>query len=80
MMADAVRVADMSVEDLEALVARMIDACLGTWPQQPQHIGQRSPEVWRSIVDNILELALGQPTALEMLREEREQWYKSNTW
>ena len=73
-MAEAARIADMSVEDLEALVARMIDSRLGS---RPQYMGQRSPEAWQSIVDNILEPAPGQPTALELLREERDQWYKS---
>ena len=76
-MAEAARVADMSVEDLEALIARMIDQRLRNWPDQPQRIGRTAPEVWQSILDGILEPAPGQPTALELLREERDQWYKN---
>jgi len=76
-MAEAARVADMSVEDLEALIARMIDQRLRNWPERPLRTGQALPEVWQSILNDILELAPGQPTPLELLREERDQWYKN---
>ena len=76
-MTESNRVADMTVDELQILIGRMIEARLSTWPGQAQHVGKSTSEAWQTILDNIIELNSDQPTALELLREERDQWYKN---
>ena len=67
------RVGDMTREELEQLVARLIDKRMR---QYPYVLGrdERSPQdVWKSIVTNIIEPASGTPSTLALLREDRDQ-------
>ena len=70
------RPADMSAEELEALIGQIVEAHLNKWPHESHKIGRRSSKVWESIAKEILHTAPGVPSALEMLLEERDQWNK----
>ena len=76
-MAQVNRVADMTIDELQDFVGRMIDARLGIRPGQPQRIGQATPEVWQALLNGIIEPIAGQPTVLELLQEERDLWYRN---
>jgi hypothetical protein len=73
-MLESNRVADMTVDELQTLIGRMIEARL---PNQTQYVVKSTSEAWQAILENIIEPAPGQPTALELLQEERNKWYKS---
>ena len=67
----AQRVADMTVEELKALIAQEIERRLSAWsrpynPRTPQ-------EILKSIQSNRWTPPPGTPSALEMLREDRER-------
>jgi hypothetical protein len=63
--------ADMSIDDLRTLVAQMIDERLGS---DSYRTGRASPEVWRAIVDNVVQPQQGAPSPSELLLKEREAW------
>jgi hypothetical protein len=69
--------ADMTIDDLKALIGQMIDARLGHSSFAPYRLGEPTPESWQAILDSIIQPAPGQPSATELLREERDQWYKN---
>jgi hypothetical protein len=54
----------------------MIDARLDIQSRQPQQLGRRAPEVWEAIRTQMVKAEPGVPSPTEMLREERDQWYK----
>lgn len=65
-------VAEMSIEELRAFVAQMINERLGKPLEhsQPYRIGRKSPEVWEAIRNNVVKPAPGAPKPTELLREE----------
>ncbi len=67
------RVADMTMQELKALVNSAIDERLRVWrvPRGNRPIA----DVWESMLENIIEPAPGEPSALDILREERDLWY-----
>jgi hypothetical protein len=69
------RIGELTIDELEAIVARMIDARLGIG-DQPQSIGQRTPEVWEAIRTQVVKPSSDTPSPTALLREERDQWYK----
>jgi hypothetical protein len=67
------RVADMTIQELKTLVNSAVDERLRIWTV-PR--GNRSiADVWKSMLENIIEPTPDEPSALDILREEREQWY-----
>jgi hypothetical protein len=65
------RVADMTVEELKALIAQEIERRLRVWPHP---YDPRTPqEILKSIQRNRWTPPAGTPSALEMLREDRER-------
>jgi hypothetical protein len=70
-------IASMTRDELQALILTLINERLQGWPFQPQRTGLPSPEVWQMILDGLIEPAPGEPSALDMLREERDQWYRT---
>ncbi len=70
-------IAHMTRDELQLLVLNLINERLQGWPFQPQRTGLQTPEVWQMILDDIIEPAPGEPSALDMLREERDQWYRT---
>lgn len=71
------RIADMTMDDLKALIGEMIDARLGHSSFGPYRLGEPTPESWQAILDSIVQSAPGQPSATDLLREERDQWYRN---
>ncbi len=65
------RIGELTLEELETIVARMIDARLG----KGQSIGKRTPEVWDAIRTQVIKPASGVPAPTELLREERTNRY-----
>jgi len=70
-------IASMTRDELQALILTLINERLQGWPFQPQRTGLQSPEVWQMILDGLIEPAPGEPSALDLLREERDQWYRT---
>ena len=70
-------IASMTRDELQALILTLINERLHGWPFQPQRTGLPTPEAWQMILDGIIEPAPGEPSGLDMLREERDQWYKT---
>lgn len=70
-------IADMTYDELQRLILTLINERLQGWPFQPQRTGLRTPEAWQTILDGLIEPAPGEPSALQMLREERALWYKT---
>ncbi len=69
----AERVADMTLKELKALIDSAIEEKLRIWPrQQPD---RPHGELWASMLKNIIKPSPGEPSVLELLREERDQWY-----
>lgn len=67
------RIGDMTREELEQLVLRFVDKRMR---QYSYVLGRddRSPQaVWESILTNIIEPAPGTPSALDLLREDRDR-------
>lgn len=64
--------ADMTIDDLKALIGQMIDARLGHSSFAPYRLGEPTPESWQAIKENLIESAPGLPSPTEMLRAERE--------
>lgn len=71
-------IATMTRDELQALIISLINERLYGWPFQPQRIGLHTLDAWQMILDGIIEPAPGEPSALDLLREERDQWYKTS--
>ena len=67
------RVADMTIQELKALIDRKIEDRLR--PGSDQRRDRAVEKVWESMLNNIIEPGPDEPSVLEMLREERNQWY-----
>ncbi len=67
------RVADMTIQELKALIDRKIEERLR--PGSDQRRDRSIVKVWESVLKNIIEPGPDEPSVLEMLREERNQWY-----
>jgi hypothetical protein len=72
-------IATMTREELEALILTLVNERLSGWPFHPQRIGLHRPDAWQMILDGLIEPAPGEQSALEMLREERDRWYKTSS-
>lgn len=68
------RVADMSLRELRAMIDEIVQERLQAWPYRAQRSGTTGPDAWQHLLDNMIEPKAGEPSALDMLREEREQW------
>ncbi len=75
-MAAPERVGDMTLQELKAIINRTLDERSRVWP------GQRTDrpvaEVLESMRKHIIKHKPGQPSSLDMLREERELRGKSD--
>lgn len=70
----AQRVADLTMQELRALIQDMIDQQFKTrpWPQSPP---DRSPaEIFESMRKNLIRPQPGEPSAVEMILEDRRRW------
>jgi hypothetical protein len=67
------RVADMTIQELKALIDRKIEDRLR--PGSDQRRDRPMEEVWESMLKNMIEPGPDEPSVLDMLREERNQWY-----
>ena len=68
------RVADLTMQELRTLIGQMIDERMKTrvWPRQS---GSRVPEeVFESMRKNIIKPKSGEPSAVEMVLEDRDRW------
>jgi hypothetical protein len=72
-------ITDMTRDELQALIISLINERLHGWPFQPQRTGLRTPEAWQMILEGTIEPSVGEPSALDLLREERDQWYKTTS-
>lgn len=72
------RVGDMTIKELKDLIHTTVEQHLGrgVWP--PVVRNRSVAEVWESMLKNISKPTADEPSALELLRQERDQWY-SNT-
>jgi hypothetical protein len=73
------RLADMTIDDLKALIGQMIDARLGHSSFTPYRLGEPTPESWQAIKENLIKSEPGQPSPTEILREERELRSRNTT-
>jgi hypothetical protein len=69
----AERVADMTIQELKALIDSAVERKMRVWSGPGKE--RPSNELWASMLKNIIKPAPGERTALELLREERDQWY-----
>ena len=67
------RVADMTMQEFKALINSVVDERLRVWPGQRRD--RPIADVWESMLENIIEPVPGEPSALDILREERDLWY-----
>ncbi len=67
------RVGDMTKQELEAWITQIIERRMRYWPgERPDD--ERSPaEVFESMRKNIIKRKPGQPSTLQMLREDRDR-------
>lgn len=68
------RVGDMTIRELETLVVQIVEQQLPrllTWPRQPSE--RPVSEILKSMRTHIIKRAPGQPSTLDMLREDRDQ-------
>ncbi len=70
------RPADMSAEELEALIVKVVDKQLKDHAKQLPNRWRSGAEFAQSLYENLIRTAPGVPSALEMLLEERDQWNK----
>lgn len=72
------RIGNMTRRELEALINQIMDQRMANqlWPGQRRD--RPVKEVLESMHKNIIKPAPGDPSALDMLREDREQWYNDN--
>lgn len=69
------RVADLTVKELKALIAQVLDERLQNGQQHHLKKDTRSTqEILESIASNRIERLPGEPTLCEMIIEERNQW------
>jgi len=68
----------MTRRELEALINQIIDQRMSNtlWPGQRRD--RPLKEVLEAMHKNIIKPAPGDPSTLDMLREDREQWYNDN--
>ncbi len=65
------RVADLTMDELKKLITTLIQAERQVWPGQLQ--GKEADEALAWTLRHIIELEPGQPSTLEMLREDRDR-------
>ena len=69
-------ITDMTYGDLERLVQHLIDERLKGF--QSYQLAQPTREGWQSIVDNITEQQPATPSPTDLLKEDRDQWYRNS--
>ena len=65
-------VGDMTRDELEQLVTRIVERRLRQYPYV-QHSHRPLAAVWQSMLADIITTEPGQPSTLEMLREDRNR-------
>jgi hypothetical protein len=65
------RVADMTIEELRTFVENVVQEKMRIWPRRRQD--RPVVEVLESMRRNIIKPTPGQPSTLEMLREDRDR-------
>lgn len=66
------RIGDMTREELEAFVFKVIARRFPKYPYV-QKSDRPWEELWQSMLDNIIETQPGEPSTLELLREDRDR-------
>jgi hypothetical protein len=69
------RVGDMTLDELKLLIVQMIDKELPrtqTWPRS--HPKRSVSDVLQSMRDNLIQPRVGEPSAVEMVLEDRNRW------
>ncbi len=72
---------DMTVSDLQDMVNQLVEAKLNALGQspQPQKLAEPTAETWQNILKNILPAIPGTPSPLELLQQERDEWYRNSS-
>lgn len=69
------RVGDMTIKELRELINTTVEQHLMRNVWHTPRRDRPASDVWESMLANIIKQSPNEPTALEMLREERDQWY-----
>lgn len=66
-------IGDMTLAELEAVVYKLVDARLRYWPGEQPQDNRLSEQIFQSLRKNMLKKRPGQPSVLDMLREDRDR-------